>query len=155
MKKVAKLINEAHLHGGVKHDLASALLKRQEGAEKPAMKNLRTNSDCKKTDQEIKTNLAAPASDPHRHQYRIKIPRNKGKGKGKGNGKGQQEPKNDKNRRPPASSNNRTLHQEINGKKICFPYNHKKGCTRKDCRMSHVCQICLGDQHGAANCPSA
>ena len=131
------------------------LLSRKPGpAARRETKNSKINSDCRTTVPGTRPSLVALASGLIRLRCPIRFQK-KGKGKGKGGGKGQQENKNDKNPRPPASSDNRTLHREHNGQQFCFPFNNKRGCTRKKCDMLHVCQICLGDKHGAISCPSA
>ena len=37
------------------------------------------------------------------------------------------------------------------GKNICFPYNRKSGCQRKDCKFAHICQRCF-EKHPYFKC---
>ena len=49
----------------------------------------------------------------------------------------------------------RTLWQtKKDGKNICFKYNGK-GCDRADCKLLHVCQVCLKEGHGGRDCRKA
>ena len=81
---------------------------------------------------------------------------NKGKGKGKGGDKG----KGGKNKKNPAMPKElHGMNNTVDGKKLCFDYNMKKGCTSRGVnactRGSHLC--CYpgcGGEHPLTSCPA-
>ena len=96
-EKVAKLINEAHLHGDERHDLASALKAARgcrETRDEEFEDKFRLQEDGPRNTNKPRGSRERSPSPPVPN----KIPKNKGKGKG--NGKGQQKPKNDKKDEP-------------------------------------------------------
>ena len=148
--KAAKLINESHLKGGDRYDLASALKEARlcrETRDEEFEDKFRLQQEAPRTKPKARgSNDRSPSASPPGKRQKG----DKGKGKGRGRGGGR-DPKSH-TKKPPAKFDNVTLHREKGGKAICYPYNNKGVCTREGCKLLHVCQYCLSDAHGLANC---
>ena len=151
-EKAAKLINESHLTGGQRHDLASAMKEARQCRETRDEEfedkfRLQQDKEPKIRNKARGSRGRSPSPSPPRKRSRNE--------KGKGKGRGRSNDKEDKNnRRPPARFENKTLHREKGGKAICFPFNNRAGCKREKCTMVHACQFCLSESHGLIDCPS-
>ena len=152
-EKAAKLINESHLSGGERYNLATALKAARacrDTRDEEFEDKFRLQQDPPKTKNKARgSNDRSPSVSPP-----TKRGRKSDKGKGKGRGRGSSRDAKDRNNRPPSKFDNKTLHREKGGKAICYPFNNKGGCRRKACTMLHVCQFCLSDGHGLLDCPS-
>lgn len=151
-EKAAKLLNESHLKGGERYNLASAMKEARqcrEARDEEFEDKFRFQQDKEGTKNRNKARGSqdrSPSSSPPR-----KITK-KDKGKGKGRGRGNDKDNKDKNQKPPPKFDNKTLHREKGGKLLCYPFNSRRGSRRDKCSMVHVCQYCLSEAHGLADC---
>ena len=147
-EKAAKLMSESHRSGGVRHDISTALKAARESRElleDEFLDKLRFQEPAPRTKERARGSREA-ASSPSPPAPKDRKRGDKGAGKGKGNNRGG-------GKRPPAAGNNKVLHTKTKDKKnICFAFNRAEGCSRPECGMAHVCQICLGGKHGMHDC---
>lgn len=148
--KAAKLISESHRNGGVRYDMSSALKAARESRELLEDEFL---DKLRFQEEPSKGKKRASGSNDRADSESPPPPTRKRKGGGKGGKKGGDNKKGSNSNKPPASADNRTLHTKKDGKPICFHFNRRQGCNRgKDCKMQHLCQLCLSRSHGMTNC---
>ena len=114
-EKAAKLINESHLSGGERYNLATALKAARacrDTRDEEFEDKFRLQQDAPRTENKARgSNDRSPSVSPPTKRTR----RGSDKGKGKGRGRGSSRDAKDKNNKPPPKLDNKTLHREKEG----------------------------------------